>query len=275
MVSAMKMLRLSACLAFLLAPPALAQAPNALGLCGNPAEPPERAERWCTQALSGRLTPRQEALAALNLGLARLQLEDFARAEEAFDRALRADPAEARALGGRAQAREAQGKLPAAAVDWNAALALDPRDAGLLAGRGAFRLRAGNPGGAAADFEAAARLEPRETRHRFNLGLALAELGRDAEAERAFSQVIAADPADAGAWLNRARLRAVPNPTQALADFDQAVARGGEWSVPWFERGVLKDSMGRKAEADQDFRRAWELGHRSEFLTERIRAMGQ
>ena len=257
-----------------LAEPVAGQGSNALTMCGNPAEPPERAERWCSEALNGRLTPRQTALAALNLGLARLQLDDPARAEEAFDRALAADPSEVRALGGRAQAREAQGNLPGAAVDWNAALARASRDADLLAGRGAFRLRAGNPSGAAADFDAAARLEPREPRHRFNLGLALAELGRDAEAERAFSQVIAADPTDAGAWLNRARLRAVPDPQRALADFDKAVALGGEWSLPWFERGVLKDAMGRKAEADADFRRAWELGHRSEFLDERIRAMG-
>ena len=257
-----------------LADPAAGQGASALSMCGNPSEPPERAERWCSQALNGRLTPQQTALAALNLGLARLQLGDPVRAEEAFDRALLADPAEARALGGRAQAREAQGNLPGAAVDWNAALARAPRDADLLAGRGAFRLRAGNPAGAVADFETAARQEPRETRHRFNLGLALAEVGRDAEAERAFSQVIAADPTDAGAWLNRARLRAVPDPQRALADFDRAVAVGGEWSVPWFERGVLKDAMGRKAEADADFRRAWELGHRSEFLDERIRAMG-
>lgn len=271
----MKRLFESILIVALLGLPSLAQGQTALSQCGDPNEPPERAARWCTEALGSRLTPRQEALAALNLGLARLQLDEPARAEEAFDRALRADPAEARALGGRAEAREALGKLPGAAVDWNAAVALAPRDADLLAGRGAFRLRAGNPGGAAADFEAAARLAPRETRHRFNLGLALAELGRDAEAERAFSQVIAADPADAGAWLNRARLRAVPNPAQALADFDRAVAAGGEWSVPWFERGVLKDSMGRSAEADQDFRRAWELGHRSEFLDARIRAMRQ
>lgn len=269
----MKILRDSVLLIALLSGPAWAQNPSALAQCGNPSEPPERAERWCTQALSGRLPPRQEALAALNLGLARLQLDDFARAEEAFDRALRADPNEARALGGRAEAREALGRMPLAAVDWNNAVGMAPRNADLLAGRGAFRLRAGNPSGAAADFQAAARLQPREMRHVFNLGLALAELGRDAEAERAFTQVINADPDDAGAWLNRARLRAVPNPALALTDFDQAVARDGEWSVPWFERGLLKDAMGRRAEADQDFRRAWELGHRSEFLTERMQAM--
>jgi Tfp pilus assembly protein PilF len=245
----------------------------ALSHCGNPAEPPERAVRFCTEALRGRLQPAQEALAALNLGLAQAQLENHREAVAAFDRALKADPREVRALAGRARAREALGQRGDAGADWDRALSLSPRNAALLEGRGAFRLRGGEAAGAAADFEAAARIEPKQMNHRFNLGLALAELGRDAEAEQAFSAVIAAEPNDASAWLNRARLRAARDARAALADFDRAVALGGEWSLPWFERGLMKDTMGDKAGADRDFRRAWELGHRSEFLDERIRRL--
>lgn len=259
----------------LLVPAAPAWPQSALSLCGNPRETPERAARFCTQALEGRLAPRERALAALNLGHARLQLDDPAGAEAAFDIAIEADPQEARAYGGRAEAHEAQGRRPRAAVDWNRALALAPRDAALAEGRGGFRLRAGNAAGAVEDFELAARLEPGNQRHRFNLGLALAETGRDAEAEQAFSAVIAATPDDAEAWLNRARLRAARAPQSAMADIDRAIALRPEWSVPWFERGLLKESLGQTGAADADFRRAWELGHRSEFLTERIRTMGQ
>jgi hypothetical protein len=38
---------------------------------------------------------------------------------------------------------------------------------------------------------------------------------------------------------------------------------------------VLLDAMGRRDEADRDFRRAWELGHRNELLTERMLEMGR
>lgn len=259
----------------LLALPMSGLAQSMLSLCGNPDETPGRAARFCAQALEGRLSPGERALAALNLGFARLQLGDPEGAQSAFDMAIEANPQEARAFGGRAEAEEAQGRRPRAAVDWNRAVALAPRDASLLEGRGGFRLRAGNAAGAVTDFQAALRVEPSNLRHRFNLGLALAETGRDAEAEQAFSAVISGAPDDAEAWLNRARLRAARAPQAAMADFDRAIALRPEWSLAWFERGLLKDSLGQREAADTDFRRAWELGHRSEFLTERIRTLGQ
>lgn len=259
--------------AALAAAPAVQADDAALAVCGDPREPPERAARFCRQALDGRLGQREEALAALNLGLALLQMESPALAIAAFDRALGADPAEARALAGRAQAREATGALPQAAVDWNRAVALAPSEPAILSGRGAFRLRAGNAEGALADFSDARRAEPRNRSHEFNRGLALAELGRDDEAERAFSTVIAADSSDVGAWLNRARLRAGRDREAALRDFDAAVERAGDWPLPLFERGILLDAMGRRDAADRDFRRAWELGHRSAFLEERMAQM--
>ena len=120
-----------------------------------------------------------------------------------------------------------------------------------------------------------AKDDPGDAALTFNRALALAALGRDAEAEAGFSRVIAADPQDTGAWLNRARLRAARDPLAALADYDRAVALAGGWSQPLVERGALLDSLGRTAEADADFRRAWELGHRSEALNARILAMGR
>lgn len=258
--------------AALVAAPA-AHANTALAVCGDSRETPERAARFCRDALDGRLAPREEALAALNLGLALLQMQSPSLAIDAFDRALGADPAEARALAGRAQAREATDAVPQAAVDWNRAVSLASSDPAILSGRGAFRLRSGNAEGALADFDAARRADPRNRAHEFNRGVALAELGRDDEAERAFSAVIAADASDVGAWLNRARVRASRDREAALSDFDAAVERAGDWPLPLFERGVLLDAMGRRDAADRDFRRAWELGHRSAFLEERMAQM--
>jgi len=263
--------------AALVAPAAArAQAEGFLSVCGNRAASAAEVARTCRRALdTGALPPAQAVAAAINLGGALLDLEQPGAARDAYERALALQPASAPALAGRAEARAALGETGPAAVDWNRAVDLAPNDAALRAARGAFRLRAGNSGGALADFEAALARDPGDAALTFNRALALAALGRDAEAEAGFSRVIAADPQDTGAWLNRARLRAARDPLAALADYDRAVALAGGWSQPLVERGALLDSLGRTAEADADFRRAWELGHRSEALNARILAMGR
>jgi len=264
-------------LAALLAPvSAHAQAEGFLSVCGNRAASVAEVARTCRLALeTGALDPEQELAAAINLGGALLELDQPGLARDAYDRALALKPASALALAGRAEARAALGETGLAAVDWNRAVDLAPNDAALRAARGAFRLRAGNPGGALADFEAAQARNPDDMALTFNRALALAELGRDAEAEAGLSRVIAADPGDTGAWLNRARLRAARDPLAALADYDRAVALAGDWSQPLVERGALNDALGRKDAANADFRRAWELGHRSEALNARIMEMGR
>jgi tetratricopeptide (TPR) repeat protein len=252
---------------------ALAQSEGLAALCAG--ADPARAAEACARLLErGGLSPAQAARAEANLGAAALALDRPDRAEAAFERALALDPALAEAWAGRARAREARGLLAQAAVDWNQAARRAPRDPAILTGRGAFRLRAGNAAGALADFDAAQRAAPRDMSVAFNRGLALAELGRDAEAERMFSAVIANDPSDVGAWLNRGRLRVSRDREAALGDFDAAVARAGEWSTPYLERGALLYAMGRTEAANRDFRRAWELGHRSEYLNERMLEMG-
>lgn len=255
---------------------ARAQAEGFLSVCGNRAASVAEVARTCRMALdTGALTPEQAVAAAINLGGALLDLGQPGPARDAYDGALALKPASALALAGRAEARAALGETGPAAVDWNRAVDLAPNDAALRAARGAFRLRAGNPGGALADFEMALARDPDDLSLVFNRALALAELGRDAEAEAGFSRVIAADPQDTGAWLNRARLRAARDPLAALADYDRAVALAGDWSQPLVERGALLDALGRTGAADADFRRAWELGHRSEALNARILAMGR
>ncbi len=268
-------LRLAIVLAALAAAPAAAQQ-GVAGVCGDPQARAAEAVRFCRRALEqGGLTQAERARAEANLGIALMELENPQRAVEAYQRATEADPGLAIGWSGLARAREALGEPPAAAVAWNRAVRAAPRDGDILTGRGAFRLRAGNAAGALEDFEAAARAKPGDPDILFNSGLALAALGRDAEAERAFTRVLRERPEDVGAWINRARLRISRDRAAALADYDAAVARAEGWSTPWFERAVLLDAMGRRDEADRDFRRAWELGHRNELLTERMLEMGR
>lgn len=261
------------------AQPAAAQSAEGkafLSVCGDRRASAAEVVRTCRLALrEGSLDRAQRAGAALNLGAALMELDQPEQAIAAYGEALDAQPNGALALSGRAEARVAAGDLAGAAQDWRAAVASAPADGRILTSHGAFLLRTGDPAGALAAFEAALMRDPRARDARFNRGLALAELGRDGEAIAAFTAIILRDPEDLGAWMNRGRLRAASSPEAALTDFNRAVALAGDWSQALVERGALLDAMGRRAEADADFRRAWELGHRSEALNARIVAMGQ
>jgi tetratricopeptide (TPR) repeat protein len=256
--------------------PAPAQDKGALAACGDAGQTPERAARFCRRALeAGGLTDRQRALAAFNLGAALLDQGDAAGAVAAYDDAVAAAKDDAWIVAGRARAREAAGDAAGAKADWDRALSLAPQEAGLRAGRGAFRLRADDAGGALADFDAGLARKPGDAGLGYNRALALLGLGRDAEADAALTEVIRRHPKDIGAVLTRGRLRAETDPKAGLADLDAAVKMAGEWPVPVYARARTLDRLGRRAEADRDYRRAWELGMRDEALNARMLEIGR
>lgn len=263
--------------AFILAAPthALAQSRAFLEQCGDPQLPARQAAQFCARALESGLSRSDEALAALNLGGAFLEMNRPLQARSAYERAIEAAPNDARGHAGRADALATLGDLGAAAVSWNQAVKLAPRNPAILGGRGAFRLRAGNPGGALQDIEAALRRSRGDPALIFNRALALVELGRTGEAEASFSALIRANPDDIGALMQRARLKRQTDRPGALRDYAAVIDAEPTWSQPYVERGSLYEAMGRDSAAETDFRRAWELGHRDEYLAERIRAIAE
>ncbi len=249
---------------------------GALAACGAPGESAERAAHFCRMALGERgLTPRQRELAGMNLGAALLDLGDADGAAAAYDAAIAGGGAEPWAWAGRARARETQGRIAEAAQDWAKAVSLGPRDAGLRAAHGAFLLRGGDAEGALAQFDAGLAIRRGDAGLGYNRALALAALGRDAEADAALTAVLRDHPDDIGARLTRGRLRAEQDPARGLPDLDEAVKRAGEWPAPHFARAQALDRLGRRAEADRDYRRAWELGMRDEALNARMLEIGR
>lgn len=249
---------------------------NLLAACGDPGMTPERAANFCRMALeSRRITARQREQAGFNLGAALLDMGDKAGALAAYDAALSQGSRDPVGWAGRARAREAAGDIAGADQDWTRAQGLAPADATLNAGRGAFLLRRGDPEGALAAFDAGLKAKPKDAGLGYNRALALLGLGRDAEADAALSAVIAAHPKDVGALLTRGRLRAEADPAKGLPDLDAAVKLAGEWPVPYFARGQTLDRLGRRAEADRDHTRAWELGLRDEALNARMLEIGR
>lgn len=245
-----------------------------LRVCADPDAPAQSVVQACTRALeSGRLRREASARALVNLGAAQAELGNLSPALAAYDEAARRDPRLFDIYPNRAWVLERLGRIADALGDYDRALAMKPQDAVTLIGRGNLLLRRGEAAKALADFDRALASEPRNVEARFNRALAAAALGRRAEAVRDLSALLAERPDDAAAWLERARIRAADEPERALADATNAINRAPEWAEAFVVRGRILDQQGRRAEADRDFLRAFELGYQAGWLTERITAL--
>jgi len=133
-------------------------------------------------------------------------------------------------------------------------LAEDPGDVEARLRRARYYRLDGQPEKALADLQRAARLRPDDARLHFERGLALAALGRDAEAESELSLFISQTGGTPGAYAERARLRAGSGqPDQAIADLEAALDQRPSLDL-YLEQGRLLESRGRYAEAVAAYR---------------------
>lgn len=116
---------------------------------------------------------------------------------------------ESQALGARAVVAVNAGDLPAARALLDRAVALDPDDADVRYQRGVVRGRQGDTSGAIADLETALRLRPYFPVAALELGIALVDAGRFADAEPLLlqAQPVATLDAQASFFLGLAQLR--------------------------------------------------------------------
>lgn len=223
---------------------------------------------------SGGLSRGQTVAVYLNLGYAELALGQTGQAVESFTEAARLDPGRVEAYIGRAKAHEERRAYDLAEQDWKRSLGLASRSVDVRLGRGAYFLRQGKASRALEEFSAALAIDPKEADARYNRGLAWLALKKFAEADRDFTRLLQDYPNDAGAYFNRARAREGRNDRAALADYAKATELSPEWASPWFFAGKLLDSLGRQAEANRQFRRAFELGYQDPWLLQRIQNLG-
>lgn len=258
------------------APPAAGSAADgSLAVCANVTASAGDVALHCRRALrSGGLSDAQAFGANVNLGAALSALGQPGLALEAYDAAAALAPDRIEPLIGRADALEDLGRPTEAAGAWFAAVKLAPDSLDARLGKGAFHLRAGAAAAALKEFDIAVRLADDDADALFNRGLANLALSRTAEAERDFSDVLSQYPTDAGAFFQRARARTGRDDAGALSDYARAADLAPEWSDPWYLAGRILDAQGRADEANQRFRRAFELGHKDPWLLQRITSLG-
>jgi len=252
--------------------PAQAQS---IAVCGDSSASAGEVAHHCKLTLrNGGLSQQQIVGVYINLGYAELALGQTGQAVESFSEAVRYDSRRVEAYIGRANAYEDRRAFDLADRDWQSALGLASGSVDVRLGRGAYFLRQGKDALALEEFTAALRIDPDEADARYNRGLAWLSLSRFEEADSDFTRLLRDYPDDAGAYFNRARSRDGRNDRAALADFAKASELSPEWSSPWFFAGQMLDRLGREAEANRKFRRAFELGHQDPWLLQRIQNLG-
>lgn len=248
---------------------------GSLARCGALSAPAAEVVLHCRRAISnGGLRQQQEFAAGLNLGDALLSLGRPGEALGAFEAASALGLERVELYIGRASAHEALGQRLEAARDLDKALALAPSSTDVRLARGAFFLRIGQSAAALEEFDAAIARDGQDADARFNRGLTLIALGRNDAAVADFTAVLRDYPNDAGAYHQRGRAREGRDNAGALADYDRAAELSPEWAAPRFQGGVLLDQLGRREEANNRFRRAFELGFKDPWLLKRIRELG-
>jgi len=247
---------------------------NLLAVCSNPDTPAEDALTACRKvAKEGRLDARRRGLVWLNAGIAAHALGRYGEAVEAHSAAIEADASLTAAFENRALAYDKLDRPNDALADYASAISLEPTDPRAYLGRGILMLNRGAPDRALPDFGRALELSPDLVTARYNRGVAFLQLGELARAEEDFSAVIGHDPKDAGAFLNRARVRAELGSDKARGDYDRAIALRPEWATAWYLRGRYLDGIGQVDDANADFLRAYQLGQSDPWLIERLRKL--
>ncbi|MFM1815016.1 MAG: hypothetical protein RLZ98_1711 [Pseudomonadota bacterium] len=171
----------------------------------------------CDRIISGGGGDRERALAYRYRGDARVAAGATTEAINDYSEAIRLQPANALALGGRARAFVVGREYTAAERDYSDALKQAPNSAWLYLERGHVRLVAGNTAGAIADLNNAITLEPGNARAYNNRGLVHRRAGNLDQAHSDYTRAIQLNPIYATAYANRGYLEAARGRNKAAA----------------------------------------------------------
>lgn len=210
-----------------------------------------------------QIDPRNE-LAYLNLGIAYSRMGKAGEADNAFDEALHIDPGFAAAYMNRGIADAATGHWDSALDDMNHAIRLSPDYAEGYFNRGIVYGATGHYPEAMRDYDKAISLAPDYADAYINRGGLYMLAGRLPEALAEFDHAIRIDPSQVNAYLNRASIYAGEARYQeALGDDDKALELDPGNGQALMNRGLVLLAMGRRAEAQDSFRRSCAAGNKA------------
>ena len=195
-------------------------------------------------------------------GIAYGEQEAFDLAVDDLGEAIRLNPAYVDAYRARGDAQRYRRDYDLAIADYSVALRLNPEHSSSYRGRGAALRMKREFDLAIADFDDALRLDPDDAfAYRFRGDAYLAK----GDYERAivdFGVALSMNSTDDIAYRGRGNARLFSGELDlALAEFDAAVECNPESDLAYYGRGVVHEVMGNLEGAEQDYRRARELGY--------------
>ena len=186
---------------------------------------------------------------AMAIAVGHHQAGRLREAEAIYRLILKQLPDDVRTLGLLGALMGQRGDFPAAEEFLKRVIAIDPKAALAHSNLGNALRDQGKLAEAAENYAKAAELEPAVVGF-FNLGLTLSELGKLEEAEAAYSKAIALDPQDADVRCNRGNvLKDLGRLTEAIGEYEEAIALRPEFALAYFNMGVALGSAKKHNEA--------------------------
>ncbi|MBI4612650.1 MAG: tetratricopeptide repeat protein, partial [Planctomycetes bacterium] len=202
----------------------------------------------------------QTAEEYLDRGLARQDQGDLVGAILDYDGAIVLRPDDARAYNNRGIARAAQGDLAGAILDYDRAIELKADVALAYVNRGNARKAQGDPAGAILDYDRAIELGRDFAEAYVTRGIARQAQGDVAGAILDYDRAIELKPDLAGAYVNRGIARYDQGDLpRAILDYDRAIELKPDGADAYSCRGNARRAQGDLAGAIPDFDRAIEL----------------
>ena len=178
----------------------------------------------CSRALAWMKPPNERARIHTLRGMALTNKEQFNRAIEDYDQAIRLDPKYLWSWVNRAEAWYRKGEAARALADLEEAARLDPNNSRVYSVRASTWWLAGDLDRALADYGEAIRLEPNFSVFYNNRALVWRDKGDYDKAIADYDEAIRRDPADVRAYANRGEIwRLKGDLDRALADQDKQV----------------------------------------------------
>jgi tetratricopeptide (TPR) repeat protein len=178
----------------------------------------------------------------------------------AFDKVLRHDPSQKRALIHRAEALTKLNRLEEALRSYDKAVEIDPKEAQFWISRGDVLEHLKRLEEALQSYDKAVEIDPKEAWAWLWRGDVLRNLKKPEEALQSYDKAVEIDPKEARFWVSRGHvLGDLKRSEEALRSYEKATQIDPQLVWGWIWRGHLLEALRRPEEALQSYEKATEV----------------
>ncbi len=175
-----------------------------------------------------------------------MKKRDYNQAVSFYDKLLRSEPHNTRALFNKAVCLQMSNRLQEAVKVYDQLLEINPRDIDCLINKGLALRKMGDMQGAVETYRKAGEINPGDSTVWNNLGIALKSMGKWEEAIDVYDKGLSARPNDAGLWSNKGvALKEAGRLQEALDCYNKALAIDPSRTMTKQNKSLLEEEMKR------------------------------